>query len=56
MVRKPQIPQKVAGMRMLPAVSVPMPRMEPLCANMAPSPPEEPPGVFFKFRGFRVCP
>ncbi|MEQ2186995.1 hypothetical protein GOODEAATRI_034591, partial [Goodea atripinnis] len=44
---KPQIPQKEAGMRILPPMSLPMPRMEPPPPIRAPSPPEEPPEVFW---------
>lgn len=42
----PQIPQKDAGIRMLPAMSVPRPRMDPPPPIRAPSPPDEPPQVF----------
>lgn len=42
----PQMPQKDAGIRMLPAMSVPMPRKEPPPPIRAPSPPDEPPGDF----------
>lgn len=52
----PHSPQKLDGRRMLPATSEPMPRMEPPPAIRAPSPPEEPPGVFWWLRGFRVWP
>lgn len=37
-------------------MSLPIPRMELPLASRAPSPPVEPPGVFFKFKGFSVCP
>lgn len=42
----PQIPQKDAGIRTLPPISVPIPRMDPPPATSAPSPPEDPPEVF----------
>lgn len=53
---RPQSPQKLEGRRMLPATSKPMPRMEPPPAIRAPSPPEEPPGLFWGLRGFSVWP
>lgn len=43
---KPHIPQNEDGMRMLPPMSVPMPRIEPPAPMRAASPPEEPPEVF----------
>jgi len=52
----PHSPQKLDGRRMLPATSEPMPSMEPPPAIRAPSPPEEPPGLFWWLRGFKVWP
>lgn len=50
-----QTPLKLAGMQTLPPALVPMPRMELPPARRAPSPAEEPPGVFFKFKGLNLC-
>lgn len=52
----PQIPQKADGIRMLPPISVPKPRIDPPPPIRAPSPPDEPPGVFLRLQGFKVCP
>ena len=51
-----KVPQKQAGMRILPPMSLPTPRMEPLPPIMAPSPPEEPPEDLFVACGLRVLP
>lgn len=53
---KPHMPQKAAGMRMLPPMSLPMPSGEPPPPMRAPSPPDEPPEVFWKLWGLTVCP
>ena len=50
------MPQKHAGMRILPAISLPTPRMEPFPPIMAPSPPEEPPGDLVELCGLQVSP
>lgn len=55
-VFNPQIPQKAAGMRILPPTSVPMPRMDPPLLMRAASPPEEPPGLLVWSRGCTVWP
>lgn len=54
--RKPQRPQKEEGIRMLPPMSVPTPKIEPFVRMRAPSPPLEPPGVSERFNGLRVRP
>ncbi len=50
------MPQKAAGMRTLPAPSVPTPMGPRPAATAAAVPPEEPPGVWFRFQGLRVMP
>ena len=54
--RNPYVPQKAAGARMEPPMSVPMPSGEHLKPVEAPSPPEEPPGLRVRLCGFRVVP
>mmetsp|Transcript_52536 Transcript_52536/g.139922 ORF Transcript_52536/g.139922 Transcript_52536/m.139922 type:complete len:269 (-) Transcript_52536:437-1243(-) len=49
-------PQKWAGMRTDPPMSVPRPTGEPCAAIRAASPPEDPPGVRSWSHGFRVAP
>ena len=53
---RPTLPQKAAGMRTLPAPSVPMPIGPMPAATAAAAPPEEPPGVLARFQGLRVRP
>lgn len=53
---KPQMPQKEAGMRMLPPMSLPIPSREPPPAMRAPSPPDDPPHVFWTLWGLTVWP
>src|SRR5690625_2851256 len=52
----PTMPQKLAGMRMLPPPSVPTASGAIPAATAAPAPPEEPPGVFDGSTGLRVIP
>src|SRR5690625_3176552 len=52
----PTMPQKLAGMRMLPPASVPTASGAIPAATAAPAPPEEPPGVFDGSTGLRVIP
>lgn len=52
----PKIPLKMAGIRIEPAISDPMPTGEPAAANRAPSPPLEPPGTRFVSYGLRLRP
>ena len=40
----PQIPHMLAGILMLPPMSVPIPNTDPPAAISAPSPPDDPPG------------
>jgi len=42
---RPGTPQKWQGIRMLPAMSEPIPKIEAFAARIAPSPPDDPPGV-----------
>ena len=53
---KPYTPQQSDGMRMEPAMSVPIPSGEPLNATRAPSPPLDPPAVRLVLWGFSVRP
>src|SRR6476659_5522954 len=53
---RPKLPQKPAGMRTLPAPSVPTESGPMPEATAAAVPPEEPPGVFCGFQGLRVMP
>ena len=50
------IPQKAAGIRTLPARSVPNPKIDPPYPRMAPSPLDDPPGPRFLSCGFAVAP
>ena len=52
----PATPQKCAGTRMLPPMSVPIPSGDMPEAMAAPSPPDEPPGVCFVLQGFALWP
>jgi len=52
----PAIPQKWAGTRIDPPISVPNPAGLPYAAMAAASPPEEPPGVRSGLCGFTVRP
>lgn len=53
---RPKIPQYPAGIRMLPPTSEPIPSAAPSDARSAPSPPEEPPGVWAADHGLHVRP
>lgn len=53
---KPYTPQQREGMRIDPAMSVPIPKIEPRNATRAPSPPLEPPAVKLVLWGFRARP
>ena len=53
---RPKLPQKPAGMRTLPAPSVPTESGPMPAATAAAVPPDEPPGVFAGFHGLRVMP
>ena len=53
---RPKLPQKPAGMRTLPAPSVPTESGPMPLAIAAAVPPDEPPGVFCAFHGLRVMP
>ena len=53
---KPKLPQNAAGMRTLPAPSVPTESGPMPAATAAAVPPDEPPGVFAGFHGLRVMP
>src|ERR1044072_4416751 len=53
---KPTSEQKLAGSRMLPPKSLPVPSHIWPAASAAAVPPEEPPGVKRVFHGFRVTP
>jgi hypothetical protein len=50
------MPHKLAGWRILPPVSVPVANGAIRDATAAAEPPEEPPGIFFKFQGFFTGP
>jgi hypothetical protein len=50
------MPEYAAGLRMLPPMSVPIPRHDMPAAMAAASPPDEPPGVRAKLKGFFVRP
>ena len=52
----PTSPQKEAGMRTEPPMSVPSAMLTQPEATAAPEPPEEPPGVRAGFQGLRVMP
>ncbi|KAG9526951.1 fatty-acid amide hydrolase, partial [Aureobasidium melanogenum] len=54
--RLPQPPQKPLGPRILPPISVPIPKGEPRIATRADSPPELPPEVRLVLKGFVVRP
>ena len=51
-----QTPHQAGGIRVLPPISVPIPRTEPLRAKMAPSPLVDPPGLRFGSIGCVVIP
>src|SRR3984893_2695872 len=51
---KPTVPQKAAGWRMEPPVSVPRVAAARSAATAAAEPPEEPPGTRERSQGFRV--
>jgi hypothetical protein len=53
---KPTIPEKAAGTRELPPMSVPSPSAEPPAAMIAASPPLLPPGVRSTLHGLFVRP
>lgn len=53
---KPYTPQKCAGMRMLPPMSVPRPMGEHRALTSEPSPPDEPPGVWPALNGLMAAP
>lgn len=53
---KPQMPVMLAGMRMLPPMSLPKPSGDPPQANRAASPPVEPPTPRLESRGWHVAP
>lgn len=53
---RPQIPHILAGILILPPMSVPIPSIDPPAAISAPSPPEDPPGPRFMSWGFKVRP
>lgn len=53
---RPYSPQKCAGILMLPPISDPHPIADPPIAKSAPSPPLDPPGVYFPLYGFVVTP
>ena len=46
------MPQRLAGWRILPPVSVPVAKGEMRAATAAADPPEEPPGTFALSQGF----
>ncbi len=50
----PTVPHRFAGMRIDPAVSVPIPTMQEPTATAAPDPPLEPPGMRVVSHGLRV--
>src|SRR5688572_32853454 len=51
---RPTTPFTEAGIRMEPAVSVPVAAMQRSAATAAPDPPDEPPGTRFWFQGLRA--
>ena len=51
---KPTMPQKAAGCRIDPPVSVPKEIGQNLAATDAAEPPDDPPGVHLRFQGFLV--
>ena len=51
-----KIPQKAAGTRALPPMSLPIPNGDPPAAMRHPSPPDDPPGVRSLLCGFIVKP
>src|SRR3954447_10122852 len=53
---RPKLPQNAAGMRTLPAPSVPTESGPMPAATAAAVPPDDPPGVFAGFQGLRVMP
>lgn len=53
---RPQIPHILAGILILPPMSVPIPSIDPPAAIRAPSPPDDPPGPRFVSWGFKVRP
>ena len=52
----PHIPQKLAGIRMEPPISDPIPNGAPPAPTKQPVPLLDPPGLSFLFRGLRVKP
>ena len=54
--RMAYVPLQMAGIRIEPAMSEPIPRTEPRMAIKAPSPPDEPPAVRLDRWGLRVRP
>lgn len=52
----PYRPATLCGIRILPPISVPNPRIDPCKARSGPSPPVEPPGVNSGFRALVVNP
>ena len=54
--RKPYTPQNAAGQRIDPPMSLPIPSGAHRNPIDAPSPPEEPPGLKVRLRGFNVVP
>jgi hypothetical protein len=54
--RSPYTPQKLAGMRIEPARSVPKSRQDSPAATAAAAPPDEPPGVWLVSHGLLVAP
>jgi hypothetical protein len=52
----PTSPQKDAGRRTEPPMSLPSAKGTQPLATAAADPPEEPPGVWARFQGFRVIP
>lgn len=52
----PYKPWRLAGMRIEPPISVPIPSMLPPEATKAASPPEDPPEIRLTLRAFTLCP
>src|SRR5882757_2314176 len=53
---KPTTPQKEDGIRIEPPMSDPVASTVSPAASTAPAPPDEPPGVAWRFHGLRVTP